>query len=107
MPESPAEEETANVGIVEQFAPFARLCKLARHQNITEVGEFETLLGVLLDHEDGLSLLALEVAEDLEHHVDVARLKPDRGLVDEQNLRVHDERAGDLKQPTLAAREHL
>ena len=54
-----------------------------------------------------LPLVVLEVAQYLEYRVDEARLESDRGLVDQQHLRVHDQRAGDFEQAALTARQHL
>ncbi len=84
----------------------ARPLPTGRRQDVAEVGELQALLGVLLDHDDGLALAVLEVVEDLEDHVDVARLQADGGLVDQQDLRPHHQGAADLQHPALAARQH-
>ena len=72
--------------------------RATRHQDIADVGEFQSFLGVLLNDDDGLVLLVLKLGEDFEHHVDEARLKTDGRLIYQQHLRVHYKRAADLKQ---------
>src|SRR6185437_7884742 len=56
-------------------------------EHVAEVGELDPLPRVLLDHDDRPAVTPLQVAEDVEHHVDVARLETDRRLVDQQHRR--------------------
>jgi hypothetical protein len=43
-----------------------------------------------------MALVVLKVVKDLEHHLDKAGLKPDGGLVHQQDFRLHDQCTGDL-----------
>jgi hypothetical protein len=49
---------------------------------------YQPFLGVLLDHHDGLPLVALQVAQYLKYRIDESGLEPGRRLVDQQHLRV-------------------
>ncbi len=98
-----AEEEAADLGVLEQVVAFPSHGDLARDQDVADIREIESHLGVLLDHQDGLSLSMLEVVEDLEDHADIAGLEADRGLVYKQDLGLHDQGSGDFEQPPLAA----
>ncbi|MNT49853.1 hypothetical protein D3C72_1867300 [compost metagenome] len=46
------------------------------------------------------------MVQELEHHVDIARFQPDRGLIHQQHGRIHHQRARDLQQPALPAGKH-
>src|SRR6266404_7188505 len=74
-----AEKQATDLGIVEQMVCPAGEREAAGHQHIADVGEGEALLCVLLHQDDGLALAPLQIVEDLEDHVDVARLQPDGG----------------------------
>src|SRR3954471_149446 len=95
----PPEEEASTLGIREQLPPRRRPCHVSCHKDVPHVGELETLLRVLLDHDDRLPLLTLQTRKDLEHHFDVARLEPDGRLFDEQYLRIHHQSTRDLEEP--------
>lgn len=62
---------------------------LARDEDIPDVRELQTFLRVLLDHHDGLAVCLLEVAEDLENHVDEAGREAEGRLIDQQDTRLH------------------
>src|ERR1051326_631020 len=78
-----AQEQLADLRVGEELAAGAGEGKLAGDQDVAEIGELQPLFRVLLHHDDGLALVALQIAQDLEHHVDEARLEADRGLVDQ------------------------
>src|SRR3954462_4315130 len=73
----PPEEEASNFGTREQLPSRSRPRHISCHKDVPHVGELETLLRVLLDHDDRLPLLTLQTGKDLENHVAVARLEPD------------------------------
>src|SRR5690606_28060501 len=84
---SSAEKQASDIRIVEQVAPFPGERQLAGNQHIADIRELEALAGVLFDHDDGLAVGFLQVAQYVEHHVDIARLETDRRLVDQQQFR--------------------
>ena len=75
----------------------------AGDEHVPDVREFESLLRVLLDHDDRLALVVAKLGKDFEDHVDVARLEPDGRLVHEQDARVHHQGARDLQKSPLSA----
>ena len=64
----------------------------------------ERLLGVLLDHQHGDASRA-QILEQLEQLLHQDGREPDRGLVDQHQLRLEQEPAGDLQHRLLAARQ--
>ena len=55
----PAEEEPPDFGVFQEFAAGTGKGDGAVDHDIADVGEFEALLGVLFDHDDGFALVAL------------------------------------------------
>ena len=82
---------------------------LARDHPLLEqqhpVGELGDEVEVLLHHDDGDALLAVEVAQQLDDRVDDGGLDALRRLVEEDQLGLGDEAAGDREELLLAARE--
>src|SRR5690606_816512 len=103
---SAAEEEASYIRVVEKRAPLARQRHTTCHQYIAYIGKVEPAFRILLDHDDGLAMGALEIGQNLEDHVDHARLKADGRLGHQQPLRVHDERAADFEKSPLPARQN-
>ena len=68
--DSAAEEEPTNFRIGKQLVARSRECEVSGNEDIADVGELQALLGVLLDHDDGLAFVVLEFAEDPENYVD-------------------------------------
>ena len=61
--------------------------------------------GVLLDEEHGQALARVELGDDLEDLLDDERREPERGLVEQQQLRPAHQRARDGEHLLLAARQ--
>ena len=75
---------------------------LAAGENVRAVGELERAVHVLLDEQDGGSLLA-QPCQELEDLVDENRCEAERGLVEQEQLRAGHERAPDGEHLLLAA----
>ena len=69
------------------------------------VGELGDEVEVLLHHDDGDALLAVEAPQQLDDRVDDGGLDAFRRLVEEDELGLGDEAAGDREKLLLAARE--
>ena len=72
---SAAKEQAANIRVLQQIIACTGNRGFPRHQHITKIGKSQTLFGILLNHDDGLAILALQIVQNFEHHVDKARLK--------------------------------
>ena len=84
--------------------PFLELDTAAGPHHVGAISGLDRPLGVLLDEEDGATLL-VELAKDLEHPVDHQGSEPERRLVEEQEPRSGDEPASDRELLLLSARE--
>ena len=73
----PAEEKAADLWVGKKLVSGAGDGGFSGDQYVSYVGEFEALLGVLFDHDNGFTIPVLQIVEDFEHHVDEAWLKPD------------------------------
>src|SRR5262245_2801742 len=104
---SPSEKETADIGIGEQVATLASNRELTGHEDVANVRELETFFGILFDHNDGLALVVLQIAQNSKDHLDKPWLETDRWLVNQQDRWVHDQRTTDLEQAALSAGQHL
>ena len=102
-----AQEEFAYLWVLKQFATLARNCDFSRHHDIANIGKLETLFCILLNHDDGLALVMLEIIENLEDHIDKFGLQPNRGFINQQNIWVHNQSAGNLEKATLASGKHF
>src|SRR3990172_8221660 len=76
----------------------------AAPHDVGAVGDLDRARGVLLDEEHRHAFLA-ELLENLEHLVDDQRRQPERGLVEEEELRPGEQRPGDCELLLLAAGE--
>ena len=70
----------------QQFITRAGNPRFHRTPEHSRCRKFQPLLGILFHHDDGFSLIVLQVVKDFEHHVDKTRLEADRGFVHQQNV---------------------
>src|SRR5712691_11241795 len=100
----PAQEQAIQIRIVEQLAraTVQREPSHLEHQRAVRV--FERAAHILLDHQDGGARVR-ESAQQLEHFLADLRRQADRGLVDQEDARLEQERAADLELLLLATGE--
>src|SRR6266446_9872197 len=100
----PAQEQAIQIRIVEQLAcaTVQREPSHLEHQRAVRV--LERAAHILLDHQDGGARVR-ESAQQLEHFLADLRRQADRGLVDQEDARLEQERAADLELLLLAAGE--
>ena len=99
-----AEEQLADARIVEHLVGLVDQAGLAEFEHDAEIGNLQRRAGVLLDHQDRDAAVAqfLQDVEGLQHH---QRRQADRGLVDQHQLRIEQQAAGDFELLLLAARQ--
>src|SRR5437879_6186289 len=80
----PAEEKAPDVGVARQLGSGPRHRDPACAEHVADIGKLQPFPGVLFDQDDGPALALLKLLQYFKHHVDHARLKPDRWLVNQQ-----------------------
>src|SRR5690625_4047287 len=87
---SPAQEHFGHMAICQQFPAAAFMAVGALRHHIAPIGDRQSLLGVLLDHEDADTRL-VHLLYDLEDLVDENRREARSRLVQQQELRLQHE----------------
>ena len=98
-----SQERAAYIGVVQQCLRLALVGVAAQFEDVAPVAGFETLAGVLFDHEDGQAVFAVEAPDVLEDHAGDQRGETGARLVHHHDLRFQHQRAADLQHALFAA----